>query len=696
MFIFPSTSLLADEFLSIKNHISNYCLSPSGKARVMALVPGNDAEWIRLLLGKTNEFRRIISASENFPSENYKDLDRELKLLRIENSVLQPEQALNILLVTKTIAAIDHFFKNNSERYPLLFSIMENVFYEKNISDEIEKVLDEFGVVKSTASPELMSIRRSLQRSRSEAERVYQQVINKYKKDGWLTDSEESTRNGRRVLSIVAEQKRTLKGIIHDVSATGKTAFLEPQEVVGINNTIVQLEQDERLEILRILRELTQTLRKYLSHIESYSVALSEFDLTRAKGLFATHINAIFPELNTNSSFDLKNARHPLLYLHNKLQKKETIPFDLRLDFKNRILVISGPNAGGKTVCMKTIGLLQMMLQSGMLVTAGDGSKMGIFNNLLIDIGDSQSIEYELSTYSSRLQHMKVFLDKADEHTLFLIDEFGSGTDPDLGGALAEALLENLNECKSTGVITTHYMNLKVLADKTPGIINGSMAFDAKNLKPLFRLQVGKPGSSYTFVVAQRSGLPGKLIDNARGKVSRKHVMLEQLLNKVEKEKNVTGKKLADAELKEKKLNELLKRNESLIFQNESIKNNLENHLKKQEEKLINQYENRIKRFAKDFKNTKNKKYVVDKFLDELGLKRDRTEEKRSKRVIDTRIKTGSEVKLYNGKVKGIVESIEGGKALVLFGMFKTRCELVDLVLIEDEVKDVTTAGKKK
>ncbi|MBK7856848.1 MAG: hypothetical protein IPJ79_19905 [Bacteroidetes bacterium] len=272
-------------------------------------------------------------------------------------------------------------------------------------------------------------------------------------------------------------------------------------------------------------------------------------------------------------------------FLHNKRHHKSTIPFDLRLDGTNRILVISGPNAGGKTVCLKTLGLLQMMLQSGMLVPLDAESTMGFFDNLMVDIGDSQSIEYELSTYSSRLKHMKVFLERAGASTLFLIDEFGSGTDPDLGGALAEAVLEELNNKNAFGIITTHYMNLKVLADKTKGIINGNMAFDSKNLKPLYRLNVGKPGSSYTFVVAERSGLSGKLINNARQKVNKKHVLLEQLLNKVEKEKSFVQKKSEEAVAKEKKLGELLKQNEKMILSNEELKNSLEKEIKRREQK---------------------------------------------------------------------------------------------------------------
>ncbi|HKR07253.1 MAG TPA: DNA mismatch repair protein MutS, partial [Bacteroidia bacterium] len=552
MRIFPETSLLTTEFEKIKELVSFHCIGALGKRKLDEIQISSDIDVINLLLAKTNEFKQLIAASEVFPTDNYKDISKELNLLKIENSVLSSEQFINILKITFTIRDLFRFFETNAAKYPQLFSVLENVRFEKNIITEIETVFDEEGVVRSTASAELARIRRTLQRSRVEADRIYQAVINKYRKEDKLTESEQSSRNGRRVISVFAEQKRALKGIVHDVSTTGKTVFLEPEEVIEINNSIFNLEQEERLEIQRILRELTSSLRKYHSLLSQYMEVLSEFDFTRAKALFAIVSDAHLPHIVNKSCIELKNAKHPLLYVYNKENKKQTIPFDLRLN-EQRILVISGPNAGGKTVCMKTIGLLQMMLQSGMLVTADENSTMGIFEHLLVDIGDSQSLEYELSTYSSRLQHAKVFLERSNEKSLFLIDEFGTGTDPNLGGALAESILVELNKKKAFGIITTHYLNLKVMADKTPGIINGSMAFDAKNLKPLYRLMIGKPGSSYTFVVAERSGLPQSVIQRAKSKVDNKSLVLEKLLNDVEKEKSVLKKKLDDVSEKEKR-----------------------------------------------------------------------------------------------------------------------------------------------
>jgi DNA mismatch repair protein MutS2 len=684
MFLFPASSLLTAEYDKIKEILLANCISQLGRNKIKNLFPQSDFNNLKTELLRTKEFKSILDAAENFPDSDYKDLSKELTLLKIENSVLQTHQLIDVLLCTRTSKEIFSFFKSRENSFLELAEIISDATFEKRIIEIIEEVIDDFGVIKNSASAELVRIRKNIIKYRAEADRLYNNVINKYRKEGWLTESQESSRNGRRVLSIIAEQKRALKGIIHDVSATGKTAFLEPDEVVGINNIVAEYEQEERLEIQRILKETTTKLRQYYFQLESYQQILGEFDFIRAKSLFAQQTKSNLPQVENKPYINLKNARHPLLFLHNQQSKKATIPFGLRLDGSNRILVISGPNAGGKTVCLKTIGLLQLMLQSGMLVPLDAESTMGIFENLMVDIGDSQSIEYELSTYSSRLKHMKVFLEKSNNQTLFLIDEFGSGTDPDLGGALAEAVLEELNNKNAFGIITTHYMNLKILADKSKGIVNGSMTFDAKNLKPLYQLNVGKPGSSYTFVVAERSGLSGNLINNARQKVNRKHVLLEQLLNKVEREKAVVTKKTEEVLAKEKKLHELIKQSEEIIFENEQLKNSVESRLKKNEQKTINQWEQVVRKFAKDFKETKNRKFVLDKFLGQLGMKRDRlsTTQKENK-IIDPQIKKGVLVKLNNGKVEGIVEEIKGEKALVLFENVKTTCRLIDLVRVE-------------
>ena len=679
MYIFPPQSLLADEFNAVKSNIAQSCFTPAAAQEILNLTPSTDRDYIELQLGRTEEMRKLLSDAEPFPVSGYCDLTKELQLLKIENSVLLPSQALQVASLTHTVDLIIKFF-NQAERHPLLKQILNDCIFEPAIANEIERVLDSFGVVRSTASTELMHIRRTLQRQRAESDRAYQQVIARYKKNGWLTDSEESSRNGRRVLSIVAEQKRTINGIIHDMSATGKTAFVEPDEVLHINNHIQQLEQDERLEITRIMRQLTIFLRNYYTTLQQYFFILTQMDMHHAKALFALNYRAVKPEITIKSEINLVNASHPILLMQQKDVQKNVVPFTLHLNSEKRILIISGPNAGGKTVCMKAVGLLLIMAQSGIHVTAKAGSIIGVFNKLLIDIGDSQSIEYELSTYSSRLKNMKVFFEQVDNKSLFLIDELGSGTDPQLGGALAEAMLEALNQKRSAGIVTTHYMNLKVLAEKVPGFINGSMSFDKRNLKPLFQLQIGKPGSSYTFIVAERSGLPQQIINNARAKVPKTHMLQEKLLSKVEKDKIVIDEKLKSILQKEKMLNTLIKQNDELIYKNENIKNSLNQHLRNHQENLDRKAEARIKKFAFDLKQAKNKKTVIEKFLSEAGLK-NKKKESIVQRTIDPRIINGAVVKLYNGKVTGIVQSIDLENATVLFGNFTTKCKLTDLIL---------------
>ncbi len=706
MNIFPSQNLLITEFEEIKSAIAVHCISNMGKNLVQALKPTSDFETIKHALTQTREFKRIVDNGEAFPYDGYEDIEKELNILRIENSVLSAEHCLKILSLTKTIHLILKFFEDRKSLYEMLEQLTEGILFEKAIVDLIEEVFDDYGVVKSSASPELAHIRKTLQRKRYEADRVYQQVITKYKKHGWVTESEESTRSGRRVISIVAEQKRSLQGIIHDLSATGKTAYLEPEEAVGINNIVQGLEQEERMEILRILRELTHRLRKFQLQLQQYFKLVSQLDFIHAKASFAIAIKAHIPFLINNAQVILHNARHPLLYLQNQSQQKKTIPFSLTLEGDKRIIVISGPNAGGKTVCMKATALLQLMLQSGLLVSADETSVFGIFENILVDIGDSQSIEYELSTYSSRLQKMKQFLATANEQTLFIIDEFGTGTDPELGGALAEAILEELNNRQCFGIITTHFLNLKVLADKTRGIFNGCMLFDSTRLEPKYELVIGKPGSSYTFVVAQRSGLPKNVIKNAEGKVSKSHVLLERMLQQVEHEKNAIAQKLRQVESAEQTLNELLDKYETLRKVNENAKQKFDERIKNTENRLIKEFDLRLLKFTNEWANSKNKKYVLEKYKrmfspqkTEIEKKQKAAEQKQTEENLK-KMKPGLWVRLKGGKTIGRIETMQGNKAQVLFGTFKTIAELIHLVPVEEEnvpkkVKEEMKSSKK-
>lgn len=694
MKIFPDHSLLSEEFIRVRHMAAELCAGMQGRDLILSLNPVLDFEQTREALEQTDELRRILIAGEPFPLSSYPDTRATLKMLGIRNSVLNVPQFLEISAITVLFHRLLEFITTRQDKYPLLFEVMAGVNYEPGIIKAIDLVMDETGHVRSTASPELARIRRQLSRKRVEADQLYQSVMQRYRKNGWLTDAEESWRNGRRVISVFAEQKRSAKGVIHDISATGKTCYIEPEETIGINNLLLELEEEEREEIKRILAELTIFLRQYTPLLKAYSDKVEFYDATAAKARLAVHLDAHKPVLQNKPEFDLIDAKHPLLYALNKSTGKPVIPFSLRLDDSQRILVISGPNAGGKTVCMKTVGLLQMLLQSGFLITADGKSKMGFYENVLIDIGDSQSLDFELSTYSSRLRNMRLFLKEAGNRTLFFIDEFGTGTDPALGGALAEAILEELNHRRSYGIITTHYMNLKVLADRTEGIINGSMAFDAQRLEPLYHLEVGKPGSSYTFVVASRSGLPQHVISRAKKKVRKNSLLLEELLNRMEKEKSELQHLLNDNKSKQKKLDELISRYEKNVNQQDQRIEQDQERLRQKELRLNNQLEDKLRRFVKDWKEAKNKKLVLEKYNRQLEDKkkslsgRDLQKLEEEIRFNSSVIKTGSKVRLRNGKVTGIVEAIDGNRVTIVFGNVRTHSEMRNLIYVEEKKKE--------
>lgn len=690
MKIFPSQSLLTEEYEKVLQFLSGYCISAMGREEVKKIVPLTDLEDIESLLASAGEMYHVTTAGLPFPTTGYTDIAKGLSMLRIVNSVLTVEQLEEIREMMQTVDEVYRFFRNRSGIYPALESLLEGDLCEPFIRKAIDAILDETGQVRTTASAELASIRKALARSRTEADRVYGVVISKYRKQGWLTEAEESSRGGRRVIAILAEQKRTARGIVHDISATGKTAFLEPEEAVGINQTITALEQEERLEILRILRQLTADLRPYTTLLHRYREQLGLFDLHLAKAQLARAIDGRFPKITNEPGLHLHQARHPLLVIRHRPLRQATVPFDLTLNHEQRILVISGPNAGGKTVCMKTAGLLQMMVQSGLPVSAHDDSVFGLFDHLMVDIGDSQSIEYELSTYSSRLQHMRVFLEMAGAKSLFLIDEFGTGTDPSLGGALAEAILEELNHKGSFGIITTHYLNLKVMADKTPGIVNGSMEFDLNKLKPLYRLVTGKPGSSYTFLVAGRSGLPQEVIQKARRLVNRKNLLLEKLLAQVQQEKEQLRIRIEEVEINDRRLKEQIRKYEQFLHTTEVKILELEQRVKKSDERLKRETEDRFRNFLKEWKKAKDKKEVFDKYYKQFVQKKRKDTPEKLAKIREEKIakmkallKPGLKVRLDNGHTIGTVDKIDNDKAYVIFGQFRTLCDLSSLVIVE-------------
>ena len=581
MKFFPESTLVQLEYEKVKVLLSNHCKTEFGKAKSAALRIHTKKEFIDTELRQTNEYKLITQSGQVFPNDFVANIAKELKLLSIQGAVLSGEQFLLIKRLTQNTNNIFRWFDSERRQaYGALAKVINGTYYEKAIPQLIDEVLDETGNVKDNASEELYKIRMSLYKRRNELRRLFDKIVSKLNKQGYLTDIEESFMNGRRVLAVFAEQKRQIKGVLHGESDSRRTTFIEPEETTELNNEIFSLEHEESREVYKILRILTKNIGVYAAVLKTYFDIAGEYDFIQAKAKLAIEMGGNFPQIFDKAHIQLIDAYHPLLFLYNKVNNKPTIPVTLTLNEKQRILVISGPNAGGKTVTLKTVGLLQLMVQSGLLVPVHPDSEMGIFKQIMIHIGDTQSLEFELSTYSSHLKNMKHFMENANGKTLFFIDELGSGSDPNLGGAFAEVIMEELAFKHSFGIVTTHYLNLKVMANKVPGIINGAMQFDEKNLLPMYKLIVGKPGSSYTFSIAERIGLDKKLITKAKVLVDEDHFTLDKLLNRTEQDLQRIDKDKSE-------LQQLLKENERLKKEMQQVLNK-EKHLQ-EVEKLMHQ-----------------------------------------------------------------------------------------------------------
>jgi DNA mismatch repair protein MutS2 len=695
MKLFPEQAHIQLEFHKVKALLAEHCKTEYAKAKSEQLRIHTKIEFIERELKQTHEYMQLQGVY--FPNDYVLNLSKELKLLGIPGAVLSGAELILIRKLTESIHNIFRWF--DAERrasYIGLVQVIESTYYEKVINELIDEIIDEYGIVKDNASDTLKNIRMSLYRKRNEQRRLFDKLIAKLNKAGHLAEIEESFMNGRRVLAVFAEQKRTVKGILHGESDSRKTSFIEPEETVGINNEIYSLESDESSEVYRLLRELTARLSMYAPLLTGYHAVIGEYDYIRAKAKLAVDMKAEYPQIIDKAHIHLVNAYHPLLYLYNQKSGKPTIPVSLTLDEKNRILVISGPNAGGKTVTMKTVGLLQMMVQSGLLVPVHPSSQFGIFKQLLIHIGDTQNLEFELSTYSSHLLHMKHFIETANGKTLFFIDELGSGSDPNLGGAFAEVIMEELGRKHAIGIVTTHYLNLKVMAGKTPGILNAAMAFDEKNLLPLYKLIVGKPGSSYTFSIAERIGLDKRLISRARQLVDEDHFRLDKLLNRTEQD-------LQAVEQKHRELQKLLKENDRLKKEMEQLmhkeKHQQQVELLKQQNKItedrivyLKDMERRLKQIIIDWRKTDDKKKVM-KEMEALLFKKNENKAagKMQKKIdsafdeIDAEIKIGVKVKMKKNHQVGEVMELRGKRAVVKIGLLPMQVDLNDLVVVREK-----------
>lgn len=700
MKFFPESALVQLEYEKVKTLLAQHARTEYAKAKAAALRIHTRKEFIDRELLQSHEYKLLYDSGMGFPNDFILNLQKEIKLLGIPGAVLSGEQFLQIRRLAENSNQIFRWFDNERRQaYPALALVIRDSYYEKAVIGMIDAVLEPTGTVKDSASEALANIRMSLFRKRNDLRRIFDKIITKLNKQGYLADIEESFMNGRRVLAVFAEQKRMIKGVLHGESDSRRTSFIEPEETTELNNTIFSLEQEETREVYRILRELTSQLSVYAPLLKTWHELAGEFDFIRAKAKLAIDMQGNFPLVSDRSVVKLVQAYHPLLLIYNKANNKPTIPVDLWLYEKQRILVISGPNAGGKTVTLKTVGLLQLMMQSGLLVPVHPDSEMGIFKQIMIHIGDTQSLEFELSTYSSHLKNMKHFMENANGRTLFFIDELGSGSDPNLGGAFAEVIMEELAIKHSLGIVTTHYLNLKVMANKVPGIINGAMQFDEKNLLPMYKLVLGKPGSSYTFSIAERIGLEKRLIDKARTLVDENHFTLDKLLNRTEQDLQHIDKEKIE-------LQQLLKENHRLKAEMQRVldkethrleleKFQLQNKIAEDKIAYLKDMERRLKAMVIEWRRTEDKEKVVKMIHALLFNQKEKiSTEKQQKKFnekfeeIAGEINIGDKVRMKMNRQVGIVKEIKRKKVLLQVGAMPMTVDLKDLIRVKEKLPE--------
>lgn len=681
-------------FDKIRELIADQCVSSLGRAFVEKIRFSDDYKIIDRLIRQAAEFKLILQVESGFPEQNYIDVSDALARTSIDGTFIGEEQFFEIKLSLRTIQQIIHFFKSKEETiYPELKSLTANSLPVTDsdgwggVISQIDKIIDEKGKVRDSASPELADIRRRLIAEQSELRKTLERILRTARNSGWIGDDMSLTiRDGRMVIPILSEHKRKLRGFVHDESATGQMAFVEPAEVLEANNEIRELEARERREIVKILEKLTAFLRPHVPALRKAYLFLGLIDFIRAKAKFALSINGTAPLLVENQALEWYRATHPLLYLAHQKLNKPIVPLSIRLDHENRIVLVSGPNAGGKSVMLKTIGLVQYMAQCGLLVPASPDSKVGIFKNIFIDIGDEQSIENDLSTYSSHLTNMKHFVNFSNKFTLFLIDEFGTGTEPSLGGAIAESILEQLLRSKAYGVINTHYTNLKVFANKNSGTINGAMKFDAEHLEPLYELEIGKPGSSFALEVAQKIGLPKQVVDNAKRKLGTQQIDFEKLIKELEIERKVFSDRNKEFIEKSQQLKNTLEQYNGLKSFLETEKKKILNDAKVQAKELLKETNRKIESTIKDIKEGKAEKDLTRLIRQELQnfenqeLKLEKVEEQRpasEEWVLETgEIAVGNYVRIKGQATIGEVLSMKGKDAEVAIGELKTNVKL--------------------
>ena len=671
-------------FTHIREQLKGHCISAMGLERAEQMDFSTNREAIERSLDQTVEFMQLLQNGVPFPMRDFHDLREAFQHIKIPGTSLRLEELFALKPSLNALGYILKFGQGEArEDYPKLCALTDGIEVDPIVFSEANRLVDDKGEMPDNASPELAEIRRDIHRKSGGIERRIRQIMSDAKTSGWVDPKAEITlRDGRMVIPVKAGDKRALKGFIHDESATGQTVFIEPAEIVETSNEIKELEYAERREVQRILMQFTDRTRPSLPDLLKAWDLLGQLDFIRAKALLSQHLGAVKPVLHDTPCFHWIQARHPVLEQKLKSQGKQIVPLDLNLDGAHRILVISGPNAGGKSVCLKTTGLIQYMLQCGLCVPMHVDSECGLFESLFIDIGDEQSILDDLSTYSSHLRNMKVLLEHADGHSLFLIDEFGTGTEPQLGGAIAEAILLELNKKKAFGIVTTHYANLKLLADHHEGILNGAMLFDTKFMQPMYIMVTGKPGSSFAFEIARKTGFPKRILDEAARITGDQHLQFEQQLQQLEVDKKALRKKERELQVADTLLSEVVDKYKKLLSELEGKKKQYLRDAANEAQELIDKANSRIERTIKEIKEaqaekerTKEVRQELKKTKEEIAeTARKAAEPKQPKPVeADTPLKVGDTVCIDEMEIVGELLAVSDTDATVLFDAVKLR-----------------------
>ena len=732
--IYPKNYEQKIGFDSIRMLLKEKCLSTLGEQRVEEMSFSNQYDDILSRLNEITEFIRIIQEEDSFPNQFFFDIRPSLHRVKVEGMYLDENELFDLKRSLETIRDIIKFLSKeeteDNHPYPALKELAGDVMIFPQLIDKISNLIDKFGRIKDNASTTLLQIRRDLSRTSNSISHTLNSILRSAQSEGFVDkDVTPTMRDGRLVIPVAPALKRRIKGIVHDESASGKTVFIEPEEVVEANNRIRELEGEEKREIIRILTEFSTEIRPYIPDILQSYEFLAEIDFIQAKAHFALRTNSVQPALENKLVIDWGHAIHPLLQISLAKHNKKVVPLDIELNKKQRILIISGPNAGGKSVCLKTVGLLQYMLQCGMLIPVSESSHAGIFNSIFIDIGDEQSIEDELSTYSSHLTNMKMMLKYCNSHSLILIDEFGGGTEPQIGGAIAEAILKRFNEKKTFGVITTHYHNLKQFAEDHEGIVNGAMLYDRHLMQALFQLQIGNPGSSFAVEIARKIGLPEEVISDASELVGSDYINADKYLQDIVRDKRYWENKRQNIRQREKHMEDIIAKYESAVQDLEKGRKEILNKAKEEAEELLRESNSRIENTIRSIKEAqadkertkqarmqldemKNKlkeeeeKTLDDEITRKMEQLRERQKRKRDKKaqkkkevapqksVEEKPIAVGDNVRIKGQNGIGKVVELNDKNAVVIFGMLKTTVK-TDKLERSDKAAQPTQAMAK-